>query len=102
MKPGAATVWRPLILRLPDRRREISDDLPTATNFPSSTAIAASRMTRRSASTVISQSMSAISRSTDCKVGMLDPPGHCRARPGNPSQTDSRSLIDARVKPHTR
>src|SRR5271163_2788817 len=44
----------------------MSADLPTATILPPSTTIAASRMTRRLASMVISQAMSAMTRSTDC------------------------------------
>ena len=69
MKPGVATVRRPSSLRLPENCPAISGDLPTATILPSFTAIAASRMMRRSASTVISQSMSVISRSIACTTG---------------------------------
>src|ERR1700730_16773407 len=44
----------------------MSADLPTAMILPPATTIAASRMTRRLASMVISQGMSAMTRSTDC------------------------------------
>src|ERR1700724_3228637 len=44
----------------------MSMDFPTATILPQSTAMAASRMTRRLGSTVISHAMSEMTRSTDC------------------------------------
>src|SRR5262245_49595148 len=51
----------------------MSADLPTPTILPASTTIAASRMTRRLASMVISQAMSAMTRSTGC-TGAPDRP----------------------------
>src|SRR5215475_1345390 len=65
-KPGVATVSRPSTLFLAGQRAATSADLPTATILPPSIAIAASRMTRRPGSIVISQAMLAMMRSTNC------------------------------------
>jgi len=54
------------MVRLPAYSLAIAADLPTATILPACTATAASRMMRRCGSTVMSQPISAISKSTDC------------------------------------
>src|SRR6478752_5859068 len=74
MKPGVATVRRPSITCLPANRLAISAALSMATILPWSTATDASRMTRRWVSIVISQSISAMSRSTDCTLDSVTPP----------------------------
>src|SRR5215475_3799443 len=67
-KPGVATEWRPSITSRPAKRLASSADLSIATILPLSTAMAASRTMRRCASIVISQSISAMTRSTDCTL----------------------------------
>src|SRR4051795_2391933 len=74
MKPGVATVRRPSITCLPANRFAISATLSMATILPWSTATDASRMTRRWVSIVINQSISAMSRSTDCTLDSVTPP----------------------------
>src|SRR5262245_50631929 len=67
-KPGIATVRRPSITSRPAKRLASSVDFSMATILPLSTAMAASRTMRRCASIVISQSISAMTRSTDCTL----------------------------------
>src|SRR6476661_1823585 len=82
-KPGVAMVRRPSITCLPANRFAISAALSMATILPWSIATDASRMTRRWVSIVISQSISAMSRSTDCTLDSVTPPvPPCHAREG--------------------
>src|SRR5262245_20139020 len=67
-KPGVATERRPSITSRPAKRLASLADLSIATILPLSTAMAASRTMRRCASIVISQSISAMTRSTDCTL----------------------------------
>ena len=62
-KPGVPTMPDPSRVSSALQAAAISADFPIAANLPSTTAMAASRMMRRSVSTVISQSIPVTMRS---------------------------------------